>query len=153
MVLACLPAVAAGQHSHGVAKLDVAVEGPRLVLELEAPLGDLVGFEREPRDARERAAVEEALAFLGSGQAFVPAEPAGCRMEPAQVEKRSTGPGHTEARATLAYACAKAGALAQVDAAGLFKRFPKLKRVDVRLVSAKGQSSARLTPAKPALRP
>lgn len=153
LLAACLPPAAIAQHSHGVARLDVAIEGGRLALELEAPLGDLVGFEREPREARERAALEEALAFLASPRAFAPSEAAGCRMEPPRVEKRSTGPGHAEAKASLAYACANAAALSQVDAAALFKRFPRLKRVDVRLVSAKGQSAARLTPARPTIRP
>ena len=153
VLAACAAPAALAQHSHGVAKLDVAIEGSRLALELAAPMGDLVGFERDPRDAKERAAVEDALAFLGSGKAFVPAAGGGCRMDPPRVERISTGPGHAEAKASIAYACANAAGLAPVDAAGFFARFPKLKRVDVRMVTARGQSAARLTPARPALRP
>ena len=151
MLLALACASAGAQHRHGVAALDLAVERGRLTLELHVPMEDLVGFEREPRDARERAAIDEALAFLGSGKAFAPGERASCRPEPARVERRPGDSGHAEIHAAVAYACADTEA-GQVDAAALFRRFPRLKRIDARLATARGQSAARLTPSKPTLR-
>lgn len=150
-LVAWWPAAAPAQHSHGAAKLDVAVEGPKLVIELEAPLEDLVGFEREPRDAKERASVEAALAFLGSGRALVPSEAAGCRAETRRAERDSTRDGHAEARLSITLTCSRPDALRQLDAKPLLARFPRLKRIDARIVTGKGQSTARLTAAKPSL--
>ena len=51
LALAAIPATAAEKaHVHGRAGLDVAIEGSQLTLEFEAPLEDLVGFEREARN-------------------------------------------------------------------------------------------------------
>lgn len=42
-------------HVHGVAQLDVAIDGGLIEMNLTAPKYDLVGFERAPRDAAEEA--------------------------------------------------------------------------------------------------
>jgi Protein of unknown function (DUF2796) len=43
-LLVAVRALAAEPHVHGVARLDVAVEGPGLTLMLESPLDSLVGL-------------------------------------------------------------------------------------------------------------
>lgn len=63
----CVPgwdAWAGKAHEHGVARLDVGVEAGRVMLDLEIPLDDLVGFERAPRSEAEHAAVAKALGHL-----------------------------------------------------------------------------------------
>ena len=42
-------AQAAGAHQHGVAQLEVAVDGNSLTVTLDTPLDNLLGFERGPR--------------------------------------------------------------------------------------------------------
>jgi hypothetical protein len=56
------------------------------------------------------------------------------------VEK---GKGHAALEGQFTFQCDKAAG--HVEAA-LFERYPKLKRIDARVVSARGQSAARLTP-------
>ena len=54
-LLSCLAsaghAVAAADtaHEHGALKLDVAIDGQLLLISMEAPLDNLLGFERAPR--------------------------------------------------------------------------------------------------------
>ena len=70
-LLACLPLIVgsialtadtkhreAGAHAHGHGKVNIAIEGQRLSIELEAPGADIVGFEHEAKTAAEKAAVK-----------------------------------------------------------------------------------------------
>ena len=136
-------------HAHGVAKLDVALEGRRLSMEFTAPLEDVLGFERKPANDKERAAFEAAATYLKSGQAIVAGVNANCRVADAAVEMPERGKGHFELVARLTYDCKEPGELKSLEAA-LLARYKKLKHIDVRVVTPKGQSAARATPAKPA---
>ena len=146
-MMAILPAAAQKGHVHGAATLDVSVEGTRLSLAFAASLEDVVGFERAPRDERERAAIEAMKGHLASGRAFAPNGEARCRAVESRADITTPGQGHAAVEASFAFHCDAAVRLAHVEAA-LFERYPRLKRIDARVVSAKGQSAARLTPTK-----
>lgn len=146
-VLAALPAAAQKAHTHGAGKLDVAVEGAKLTLAVEVPLEDLVGFEHAPKSGRERGAVDAMSAYFRSGKAFLPSPAAGCALGEAKVETTTPDKGHAELNATFTYQCAATAELEQVEAA-LFQEYKRLKRLDARVVTAKGQKAARLTPQK-----
>ena len=64
----------AGPHVHGVAAIDIAVEGRALVVLLDMPLDSVVGFERAPRTAAERRAAADALARLRDAGAWLAPE-------------------------------------------------------------------------------
>ena len=53
-------------HEHGALKLDIAVEGTTLSIGMEAPLDNLLGFERAPRTDAERKAAADVLTRLRS---------------------------------------------------------------------------------------
>jgi hypothetical protein len=150
LVAVLLPAIAWSEapHAHGIAKLDVALDGRRLSLDFTAPLEDVLGFERKPANDKERAALEAAVAYFKSGQAIVAGASANCRLAEAAVETPERGKGHFEWVARLAYDCKEPGELKTLEAA-LLARYKKLKRIDVRVVTPKGQSATRATPAKP----
>tara|TARA_R110000787_G_scaffold62328_5_gene141020 strand:- start:122 stop:754 length:633 start_codon:yes stop_codon:yes gene_type:complete len=76
-----------GAHVHGVGRLNLAIDGNMLVVELEAPGADIVGFEHPPATADERAAVENAVRTLRAGGDIfrLPAE-AACRLDAANLE-------------------------------------------------------------------
>jgi len=153
-------ALAAGAHSHGVAKLDVAVDGPTLTLRLESPLDSLVGFERAPRNDAERAQVRAMAQALRAGNSFVPSAAARCRLDRVLLaspvlapdllgETGAAAPGkpgedHAELEGTLTYRCEEAKALQGIDVM-LFDYFKRLGRVDVQVAGPKGQSAAKLT--------
>jgi hypothetical protein len=64
---ACGTTWAAGKaHEHGALRLDVAIEGSKLTITMEAPLDNLLGFERAPRTDAERKAAADVLARLRS---------------------------------------------------------------------------------------
>ena len=77
-----------GAHEHGIARLGLAVDGTRLTVDLELPAESVLGFERAPRSAEERATVAEALDRLRTGGARLIAFPDGaiCSLDSAEVE-------------------------------------------------------------------
>lgn len=157
------PALAAGAHEHGVARLDVALDGNQLQLQLQSPLDNLVGFERAPRNERERQALETALARLrDAGALWRPDAQALCKPGKAEVlpprfeaapqpKAGKHSEDHAEVQASYSFECAKPLALRTLEH-GLFTSLPRLTRVDVQVATARGQSKATLRKASPTLK-
>lgn len=75
-----------GTHEHGTAMLVVAVDGSRLSVELVAPAHDVVGFEHQPANEAERAALARAEAVLADhGRLLAMSKAAGCRVAGIEV--------------------------------------------------------------------
>ncbi len=74
-------------HVHGVGRLNLVVESKTLVIELDTPSYDIVGFEHQPSTEAQHHAVEEAVEKLRDGQALFsfPTE-AGCTLADVDVE-------------------------------------------------------------------
>ena len=79
----------AGAHEHGRGTLNIALEGSRLSMELEAPGADIVGFEHKAKTQKQKAAVEKAKKQLAAPQALfeLPAA-AGCVLRGGQRRAR-----------------------------------------------------------------
>lgn len=84
-----LPARAygAGPHVHGVATLEIAVDGSAVQVNLSSPLDNLLGFERAPRNEKERQAIKTTASKLRQADnlfIFTPA--AQCRLDSTRLE-------------------------------------------------------------------
>jgi hypothetical protein len=89
--LAAAPALAEhrehGPHVHGVGQLNVVLDGNTLEIGLDGPAANLIGFEHAPRDAAERATLEQTVAHLRDAAAvFTLPSAAACRAEAVQLE-------------------------------------------------------------------
>jgi len=162
------------QHVHGQAELEVAVSGDTLVLGLNSPLDSLLGFERAPRTAAQKAAAENLLLQLRKPETlFVPSAAAQCvtvsavidapvlgavrkdgggqaaKAPAAAAKSHSHGEkhGHAELNAEFTFKCGRSDQLRGLEVR-LFDSFKRLRRVDVKVTAPGGQSSARLTPAR-----
>ena len=134
-------------HVHGLAKLDIAVDAKTIVLHLETPLDNLVGFERAPRTDSERRRADEAVARLRAGDTMFKFDPAaGCKLASVelnsaalQLGKAESAPkdGHAELEADWQFTCSDATRAAYVEV-GLFA-FNQLKRVQLQLALPKAQ--------------
>lgn len=168
-----------GAHVHGRGTLDIAIEGQRVAMELEAPGMDIVGFERQPKSNADKAAVERVTKLLKEPLAlFKLPEAAGCTLVDAKVELKveadkaedkkpaegkkgghshAHGHGHshdhsqhTAFRATYQLACADPAKITSI-AFDYFKRFTGAKSLAVNVVSGAGQKSYEVKRAKPTL--
>lgn len=76
-----------GSHEHGSGNLNIALEGNRVAMELEAPGADIVGFEYTATSDEDRATVDAAIADLARPlELFVFPQAAGCTVVSADVE-------------------------------------------------------------------
>lgn len=77
-------------HEHGVGTLNIAIEGTTVVMAFEAPGADIVGFEYAAESDTDLAAIDAAVATLGSPlDLFVIPDAAGCSVVEAQAELES----------------------------------------------------------------
>ena len=148
---------AAPAHVHGVAKMDLAVDGNKLTLSMEMPLDNLVGFEHLPKTDKQKAALAEAMKLLrNAADLFVPTAAADCKLEAADVGDpvpggKAKAGGHADVDADYVFRCAQPAALKGLETT-LFKRFDRLHRIDVQRATVAGQGAATLTPEQPAMR-
>jgi hypothetical protein len=83
-------------HAHGYGELNVAIDGPKVALELNSPAFNIVGFEHSPETDKDKATIKNALSILndGSGLFLFPAV-AGCRLANVNVVSSLTEAQHS----------------------------------------------------------
>jgi hypothetical protein len=163
-----------GPHEHGHGRLNIAIEGKRLSMELEVPGADIVGFEHEANPSEQKAAVEKAKATLADALSiFRPPAEAGCKLADAKVaiqaedehdhaeaapkdEAKHEGAAeeehhHSEFHVTYALDCAAPAQLTGIDFK-YFDAFAGAQELDINLVTEKGQSHYEVTRAQPTLK-
>lgn len=158
-LLACVsgPLSAAGAHVHGLVNVDIAVDGPVLVVQFEAPLDSLVGFEHRPRTAAQRQAADSAVARLNRAASLVrPDAAAKCVPTDTRVQAEAlqpVAPGapapaaseHADLQASYSFRCAAPEQLKALEL-GLFAAFARIQRIDLQVAGPKGQTRLTLRP-------
>lgn len=151
VALAASTAPAAAQqraHQHGVVQIDAALDGAMLTVALNAPLDNLLGFERPPRSAAEQRAAKDLTQRLKDDPALIRPDPAaGCERSELQLESAALGlgnaapdgDGHAELDATWSFRCTAPERLTFIDL-GLMATYPRIGRAEVQIAAAKGQS-------------
>ncbi len=166
-----------GTHEHGVGRLNAALDGNTLELELENPSMNLVGFEHEAKVAVDQATLAAARADLEKPLSlFALPAAANCSVvkvtlhsplfgdkpeadddhdhdhdEHADGDKDEHEHHHSEIHASYKLNCAAPAALTGVDLTPLFKRFPSLHEVQAQLIGPNGQQGAELNAKSPRL--
>ena len=163
-------------HEHGVGRLNAALDGQTLELELQSPAMNLVGFEHQAttdadkaRVAAARAALEKPLALFS-----LPAA-AGCVVTSQALESPLFGDkpdadddhdhadakdaeghehhhDHSEIHAHYQFTCSQPDALKTLDLAQVFKTFPATQKIQVQLISPNGQQGVEVTAKAAALK-
>ena len=84
-------------HEHGHGSFNVAIEGKRVSMELEAPGADIVGFEHKARSKKQKAAVSKAKKSLKRLAKVVELpKAAGCKVMKVSVELHIEGDDHDD---------------------------------------------------------
>ncbi|WCM50837.1 DUF2796 domain-containing protein [Pseudomonas sp. WJP1] len=159
-----------GAHEHGVGRLNAALDGQTLELELESPAMNLVGFEHaaatdadKAKVAAVRAQLEKPLALFNLPKA------AGCVLENQELESPLFGDkpdadedhdedahehhhDHSEIHARYQFTCATPGALKTLDLANIFNSFPATQKIQVQLIGPSGQQGVEVTAKAAALK-
>jgi hypothetical protein len=162
-------------HEHGVGRLNAALDGKTLELELESPAMNLVGFEHvatsdadKAKVAATRAQLEKPLTLFNLPKA------AGCVVENQELESPLFGDqpdahddhdedakdedghehhdDHSEIHARYQFICATPDALKTLDLANIFNSFPATRKIQVQLIGPSGQQGVDVTAKAAALK-
>jgi hypothetical protein len=187
-VLAAVPPVLAGDshehrehgaHVHGIAQLNVAVDGSALLIELDSPAANILGFEHAPRTDAQRAAVDDARVRLADGAAlFRPSVDAGCVLAEHEIDltlgaedaeheheaeqahehaaehahaHEGDAEVHSDIHAEYRFECEAPSALQALDLR-LFEVFPATEQLRVQVITPAGQRAAELSAGSTELR-
>jgi hypothetical protein len=155
-------------HEHGTARLDIALDGQTLAMNLDSPAVNLLGFEHAPASEADRAAIAKARAQLSAAlQLFNLPSAAGCSI--AQVDLQSPLFGnaapagaaaghddeddedgdhhaHSDVDGHFQFQCEHPEALQGLDLSRFFSTFPATHKVLVQAITAKGQAGHDATP-------
>jgi hypothetical protein len=148
-----LAALAGKAHQHGVARLDIGADPGKIVIALESPLDNLLGFERAPRSEAERKLAADTIAKLKDGASLFRIDPAAaCTLASVELNSAPLKLGsaaasakdgdHGDLDAEYTFACTGTPA-GHVEIA-LFDAFPRLQQLAVQAATAKGQASQTL---------
>jgi hypothetical protein len=158
-----------GAHEHGVGRLNVALDGKTLALELQSPAMNLVGFEHVATSDADKAKVAAARALLEQPLAlFNLPKAAGCVVENQELESPLFGDtpdadddedakdehhhDHSEIHAHYQFTCATPDALKTLDLAKIFNAFPSTRTIQVQLIGPSGQQGVDVTAKAAALK-
>ncbi len=137
----------AGRHEHGSATLGIAVEGQSLVIELDGPAANFIGFEHKPATPEENRELARVLNVLRDGATlFLTPPDAHCGLQSTAVSPPGYGTdGHADLEGFWEFRCGSPAALRWVEAR-VFAAFPGTARLVTSVVTATGQKSVVLTP-------
>jgi hypothetical protein len=157
-----------GAHVHGLATLDVVVDGANLDITLESPLDNLLGFEHAPKNEKQTQAVRAMARTLKQAQGvFIPTPAAHCSLVSVRLASSALEPallgeakapasaadapveeaGHADLDADFHFTCAQPAELKGMEV-GLMKAFAGLRKINAQIAGPRGQSAAVLTPAQ-----
>jgi hypothetical protein len=158
-----------GAHEHGVARLDVALDGRTLEFELDTPAMNIVGFEHlatTDADKMKLALARETL-LKPHGLFSIP-EAAGCTVTKQKLESPLFGDkdddghdaadageqahDHSEIHGHYQFTCNVPAVLNKLDLTQLFKSFPATQTIQVQLVTPKRQMGAEVRPSNPVVK-
>ncbi len=162
-------------HEHGVANLNIAVEGNNIYIEFASPAANIVGFEHHPRTHEQKDAVKDAVNKLKNGDAlFLLSAKSESKLVKSSVDtdidkdadhhseeehhghedKHAEDHGetdeherHSEFEATYQFICQKPGKLLQIEVM-LFRVFPGIEHIEVQLLTETKQTAMELTAKK-----
>jgi hypothetical protein len=143
-------------HVHGVAEVNIAVEGTKAIVEFHSPAESVMGFEHDAKSAADKKNRDAAIATIKQkiGEMVIFEPGLGCKFTAGKVivaeEREETGqrsPGqqkggeHREVRADFSIECRKPLGGSRVRF-GVTKVFPGIREIKVQVLSDARQSGA-----------
>jgi len=158
-----------GPHEHGRGTLNIAIEGNRVSMELEVPGMDIAGFEHAAKTRKDKTTLETAKQKLSMPLSlFKLPVSAACRVTEAKVDvetgehDRGKGRGtdtskssdeehhHSAFHNQYSLECNSPANITTIEF-GYFNAFPSAEKLDVNLITPKGESKYEVTRANPVL--
>lgn len=131
-------------HVHGTIKIEMAVEGKTIDIDIDGPSESFVGFEYAPKSAAEKKAFNSASGLWKKDlitKLFVLDKSLGCRISEASFkqEMENIASVHSDIEAEGKIICAKDVA-GQNMIVAVKKHFPKINKLALELVSTESKT-------------
>jgi hypothetical protein len=159
-----------GAHEHGRGTLNIAVEGNKVSMELEVPGMDILGFEHEAKSRNDKTTLEKARQKLSAPLLlFKLPLSAGCQVTEAKVEVETGEHDHADqeklgdaAKSTekeqhhsefhnmYSLECTSPTNITGIEF-GYFNAFPGAEKLEVNVITPKGQNKFEVMRARPHL--
>ncbi|MDD9952683.1 MAG: DUF2796 domain-containing protein [Zetaproteobacteria bacterium] len=139
-------------HEHGVGKLNLVSEGDQVIVELEVPAHDIVGFEYQPKTPEQQSKVAAAMAYLKVAKSNLEL-PAAAQCHPhkePKVEANLSAKAHAEFQMTYHFTCKNISQLTFLKVLG-FKQFTGMKKLKAQALVHEAPFVGTLTPDTPQL--
>ncbi len=153
-------------HVHGLATLNIALEGQHLELLLDSPAMNIVGFEYQPSSAADKKTVASAERTLKNEQLlFKLSQDAQCALSAVSIDndlaehadehdhddEHGAEHQHSDIQVNYTFTCAKPNKLKGIDLTGFFKAFPLTEKIHLQLVTTETQQGAKMSASTPQL--
>jgi hypothetical protein len=146
-----------GAHVHGVAILNMVLDGNTLFIELESPAVNLIGFEHAPVSEKQKAAFDTAQQILADTKRLFHFSTPGCRAENIHIKmpglnlhkngdsKQDHHDEHADIHASYTFSCQPIKDLKAITV-NLFTVFPGIRQIKAQWISHGAQNATVLTP-------
>ena len=148
-------------HEHGVAQMQMVAVENDILIEVDSPLYNVVGFEHAPNNAQQTAAFEQQLKAISKGNLFTINPEAQCHLESqktqqpiktAQSQKQeSHEQTHKNIRFEYQLHCKKPANIREINAQPLFASWTNLQTLKVEWIYNHTQSANTLSRNQPLL--
>ncbi|MFT6388877.1 MAG: G3E family GTPase [Cellvibrionaceae bacterium] len=173
--LTSLHSIAADKHVHGEAELFVAIESNQILIEMESPAANILGFEHEPNTSQQKAILKSSVNTLQDYRKLIEIEGGGCNQVDVFVEspftintttsskndhhdhdkpkphkhehEETSRETHSAFHVGYTLEC-KDSSEVKTLTLNVFKAFPKVKTMQVNWASTRGQGTQKVSAKK-----
>jgi len=143
-----------GAHVHGMATLDLVMDGQELMIHLQSPLMNFLGFENQPETEQQKAIYQDMLQQLEMLDVLLTVEGSTCLAESIEIDEPFDHPdeaGHADLDVSYFLRCEQPDKITGLKI-NLFDMYNRLETLQVQMVLPKGQQQLELNPLRTIIR-
>lgn len=143
-----------GVHVHGMATLDIVMDGQELMIHLQSPLMNFSGFEYQPETEQEKAIYQDLLQQLEMLDTLLKVQGSSCVAESIAVEDPyavQNKAGHADVVVSYFLRCEDPQNITGLKI-NLFDIYNRLETLQVQIVLPVGQQQLELNPQRTTIR-
>lgn len=141
-------------HVHGMATLDLVMDGEALMIHLQSPLMNFLGFEHQPETAQQKHIYRDMLQQFELLETLLTVEGASCHAESIEIDDvfaNQNEAGHTDIDISYFLRCEQPDKITGLQI-NLFDIYNRLELLQVQMVLPSGQQQLELNPQRTTLR-
>lgn len=143
-----------GAHVHGMATLDLVMDGQELMMHLRSPLMNFLGFEHQPETEQQKAIYQDMLQQLERKDSLLTVEGTTCQAESIEIEdpfENLDQEGHADVDVSYFFRCEQADKITGLKI-NLFDLYNRIETLQVQMVLPNGQQQLELNPQRTTIR-